>query len=100
VSLRLTEYLWIRAGQAVGDISAEDILDSDAIREVCAFGVIAAAYKMLASNPSNEQLWNKGLHYEQLFAKGMERCRVELDKNGDGVADSIRYGGCGRLIRD
>ena len=100
VSLRMAEYLWIRPGQSVGDLSVEDILDSGAIREVCAFGVIAAAYKILASNTSDEQLWNKGLHYEQLFSKGMERCRVELDKDGDGAADSIRYGGCGRLIRD
>lgn len=62
--------------------------------------MIASAYKMLASNTNNEQFWNKGLHYEQLFAKGMERCRVALDRDGDGVADSVRFGGCGRLIRD
>jgi hypothetical protein len=100
VSLRLTEYLWIRPGQATSDFSAGDILDTDAIKEACAFGVIAAAYRMLASSTGNEQFLNKGLHYEQLFAKGMERCRVALDKDGDGIADSIRFGGCGRLIRD
>jgi len=100
VSLRMTEYLWIKPGQTISDFSAEDILGSEAIRGVCAAGVIATAYKMLAGNENDEQLWNKGLHYEQLFAKGMERCRVALDKDGDGVADSMRFGGCGRLIRD
>jgi hypothetical protein len=100
VSLRLTEYLWIKPGQVISDFSAEDILDSGAIRQVCAMGVIASAYKMLASSAGGEDLWNKGLHYEQLFAKGMERCRVALDGDGDGVVDSIRFGGCGRLVRD
>jgi hypothetical protein len=100
VSLRLTEYLWIRPGQATGDFSAEDILDSEQIRQVCATGVIASAYRMLASGANSENSRDKELHYEQLFAKGMERCRVALDKDGDGVADSMRFGGCGRLIRD
>jgi hypothetical protein len=100
VSLRLTEYLWIKPGQVISDFSAEDILDSGAIRQVCAMGVIASVYRMLASSAGGEDLWNKGLHYEQLFAKGMERCRVALDKDGDGVVDSIRFGGCGRLVRD
>jgi len=99
-SLRLTEYLWIQPGQAISDFSAEDILDSEAIREVCAFGAIATAYRTLASNSDSENFRDKALHYEQLFAKGMERCRVALDKDGDGVADSIRFGGCGRLVRD
>jgi hypothetical protein len=35
-----------------------------------------------------------------LFEKGKERCRIALDANGDGVADSVRFGGCGRLIRE
>jgi len=100
VSLRLMEYLWIKPGQATSDFSAEDILDSEAVRQVCAMGVIASAYRMLASSVGGEDLWNKGLHYEQLFAKGMERCRVALDGDGDGVVDSIRFGGCGRLVRD
>jgi len=100
VSLRLTQYLGIRPGQADSDLSAEDILDTEAIGQVCAFGVISAAYAMLASKAGGEQFWNKGLHYERLFEKGKERCRAALDTNGDGVADRVRFGGCGRLIRD
>jgi hypothetical protein len=100
VSLRLMEYLWIKPGQVTSDFSAEDILDTEAVRQVCALGVTASAYRMLASSAGGEDLWNKGLHYEQLFAKGMERCRVALDGDGDGVVDSIRFGGCGRLVRD
>jgi hypothetical protein len=100
VSLRLAQYLGIRPGRADSDFSAEDILDLEVVRQVCALGVIAATYAMLASNLGGEQFWNKGLHYEQLFNKGKESYRVTIDSNGDGVADSVRFGGCGRLIRD
>jgi hypothetical protein len=100
VSLRLMEYLWIRPGQVMGDVSADEILDSDEVHQLCAMGTIAAAYRMLASGSGGENLKEKWQHYEQLFGKGMERCRVAIDKDGDGVADSVRFGGCGRLIRD
>ena len=100
VSLRLMEYLWIRPGQVIGDVSVDEILDSDEVRQLCAMGVTAAAYRMLASGAGGENLKEKWQYYEQLFGKGMERCRVAIDKDGDGVADSVRFGGCGRLIRD
>jgi hypothetical protein len=100
VSLRLTEYFGIQPGDANSDYTVEDILDSKAIRQLCSAGVIAAAYEMLATDRDGEQLRDKMLHYEGLFEKGKERCRLILDTDGDGVADSIRYGGCGRLIRE
>jgi hypothetical protein len=100
VSLRLTQYLGIRPGRADSNASAEDILDTETVRQVCAFGVIATAYAMLASKPGSERFEEKARHYEQLFEKGRERCRVALDFDGDGVADSVRFGGCGRLVRD
>ena len=98
--MRLTEYLGIRPGRADSDFSAEDILDTEAIRQVCVYGVIAAVYAMLAGRQGGEQLRDKELHYEQLFEKEKERCRVTIDADGDGVADRVRFGGCGRLVRD
>jgi hypothetical protein len=100
VSLRLTEYFGIKPGKADSDYSAEDILDTQEIRQVCAAGVIALAYATLMSSGDEERFKEKVLHYEQLFEKGKERCRIALDANGDGVADSVRFGGCGRLIRE
>jgi hypothetical protein len=100
VSLRLTEYFGIQPGDTDSEFSSEDIADREEIRQVCSAGVIAAAYAMLATNQGEELFWNKQQHYEQLFNKGKERCRVALDKNGDGDMDSIRFGGCGRLIRE
>ena len=100
VSLRLMEYLWIKPGQKIGDVCADEILDSDEVRQLCAMGVTAAAYRTLASGADGENFKVKSQEYEQMFGKGMERCRVAIDKDGDGVADSVRFGGCGRLIRD
>ncbi len=100
VSLQLTQYLGIQPGCADSDVSADAILDTGAIKQVCAYGVIAAVYAMLASKAGGEQFGEKSRYYERLFEKGKERCRVALDVDGDGVADSVRFGGCGRLIRD
>ncbi|MGD0551259.1 MAG: hypothetical protein ABSB25_01270 [Sedimentisphaerales bacterium] len=100
VSLRLMEYLWIRPGQVIRDISVDEILDSDEVRQLCAIGVTATAYRTLASGADGENFKGKWQKYEEMFGKGMERCRVAIDKDGDGVVDSIRFGGCGRLIRD
>jgi hypothetical protein len=100
VSLRLTEYFGIQPGDADSEYLAEEIADSEEIRQVCSTGVIAAAYAMLAASSGDGGFWNKQQHYEQLFNKGRERCRLALDTNGDGIADSVRFGGCGRLIRE
>jgi len=100
VSLRLMEYLWIKPGETIGDVSADEILESDRVRQLCAMGTIAAAYRMLTGGDDAENFKSKSQEYERLFGEGMERCRVAIDKDGDGVADSVRYGGCGRLFRE
>jgi len=103
VSLRLAQYLGIKPGRADSDFSAEEIMDVEVVRQVCVVGVIAAAYAMLATLANKDEggnFWDRGLHYETLFLKGKERCRASLDSNGDGKADSVRFGGCGKLVRD
>lgn len=100
VSLRLMEYLWLKPGEVRGDVSADDILNSDEVTQLCAMGTIASAYRTLTSGDDTENFKSKSQEYERLFGEGMERCRVAIDKDGDGVADSVRYGGCGKLFRE
>ena len=100
VSLWVMEYLWVKRGQVIGDVSADEILDLDEVRQLCAMGVTATAYRTLAMGAGDENLWSKGQYYGQLFGKALESCRVLIDKDGDGIADSIRYSGCGRLFRE
>jgi hypothetical protein len=100
VSLLLMEYLWIKPGEVIGDTCADEILESEQVRQLCAMGVIATAYRTLASGADDNNFKDKSIEYEAMFGHGMERCRVAIDKDGDGVADSVRYGGCGRLFRD
>ena len=96
VSLNVLGYLGIDEG----DGKADEILNTDEVRQVCAMGTIVVSYITLATGAGDENLWSKAEHYERLFGEGLERCRVTVDKDGDGVTDGVRYGGCGRLIRD
>jgi hypothetical protein len=100
VSLQVLEYMRVKQGQAIGDVVADEILNSDEVRQLCAMGTIAAAYRTLTNGADNNNFKDKSIEYERLFGEGMERCRVAIDKDGDGVADSVRYGGCGRLFRE
>jgi hypothetical protein len=96
VSLRLMEYLGLKSD----DVLADEILNTDEVRQLCAVGAIVLSYITLAAGASDENLWSKAEHYKQLFSERLERCRIAIDKDGDGVADGVRYGGCGRLFRE
>jgi hypothetical protein len=99
-SLILMEYLGIKPGEVRSDISADDILNSEEVKQLCAMGTVSAAYRTLANGADDNNFKDKSIEYERLFGEGLERCRVAIDKDGDGVADDVRYGGCGRLFRD
>ena len=93
--------LFFRMFGVTEDIEAGEILNSEEIKQLCVLGTIMVIYYSLAGiDMQNDALWDKAEHYEKMFYKGMERVTIAIDKDGDGVADSVRYGGCGRLIRD
>ncbi len=100
VSFNLAERLGIRPGRADSEIGADDVLDDSVLKQVCVFGVLSQAYATLASKREDEGLWSKSLHYKRLFEQARERCQVCFDVDGDGVGDSTRFGGCGKLVRD
>ncbi len=100
VGFQLTEYFGIAPGNGESDVDADDILDTDVLRRASTFAVIASVYAMMASRAGQDQLWEKSRHYQRLFEKARERCKVVIDIGGDGVGDMVRTGGCGRLVRE
>ena len=102
VGLQLTEYFGIRPGDPASDYDVEDVLDASVLKSASVFGVIAIVYAMLASSvvDKDENFWKKSLHYRRLFERALERCRLSIDDDGDGVADITRPGATFRLMRD
>jgi hypothetical protein len=98
--IHLTEYFGIGPGNPVSDINAEDILDADVLRRASTFAVISSAYAMLAGNSEDEHFWRKSLHYQNLFTKARERCRLSIDIGSEGIVDVTKVGASGKLVRD
>ena len=55
---------------------------------------------MAGGDETSQGFWKKSLHYQRLFEKARERCRLNIDVNGDGSVEESRTGGMTRLIRD
>ncbi len=100
VGFQLTEYFGIRPGNPASEIKVEDILDTDVLKRASVFAVISSVYAMLASKVKDENFWKKSLHYQKLFDKARERCRLSIDIGSDGVVDVTKVGASGRLVRD
>ena len=100
VGFRLTEYFGIKPGNPQSDIDVEDILDTSVLKRASVFAIISTVYTMLASEAKDDNFWSKSLHYQRLFEKARERCRLSIDFGGDGVSDFNVTGGSVRLLRD
>jgi len=100
IDFQLTEYFGIKPGNPASEVDAEDILDTTVLKEASVFGVISVVYAMLASEAEEDNFWKKSLHYQRLFEKARERCRLSIDTDNDGVADVTRAGASVRLVRD
>jgi hypothetical protein len=100
VAFQLTEYFGIRPGNPASSIEVQDILDTDVLKRASVFAVISSVYAMLASKAENENFWKKSLHYQKLFEKARQRCRLSIDVGYDGIADVTRMGASARLVRD
>ena len=100
VAFQLTEYFGIKPGNPASDIDVQDVLDTDVLRMASVFAVISSVYAMLASKAEDENFWKKSLHYQRLFEKARQRCRLSIDVGSDKVADITRVGSCIRLVRE
>ena len=100
VGFQLTECFGIKPGNPASSYEASDVLDASVLKKASTFGVISSVYAMLASKAEDENFWKKSLHYQRLFEKARERCRLSIDIGDDGVADITRIGASGKLMRD
>ena len=97
---QLTEYFGIAPGNPASDIDVNDILDTDVLKRASVFTVVSSVYAMLASKTEDENFWKKSLHYQRLFEKARERCRIDIDVGSDGISDRTNMGASVRLSRD
>jgi hypothetical protein len=96
----LTEHFGIRPGDPGSEIGVENILDTEVLRRVSTFSVIARVLAMWAGHGDSQGLWSKSVHYRQLFERARQRCRLTIDLGHDGAPDIVRIGGAIRLVRD
>jgi len=100
VGFGLTEYFGIKPGNPASIYEVKDILDTEVLKRASVFAIIASVYAMLASKTQDENFWKKSLHYQGLFERARERCRLSIDAGSDGVADITRNGSSVKLVRD
>ena len=101
VGFGLTQYFGIRPGNPDSEYDASDILDTSVLRQASVYAVLASVYATLGSRAGgDDNFWKKSLHYQKLFEKAKERCRLSIDINDDGISDRMNVGGSIRLVRD
>jgi len=99
VGLQLMEHFGFGESSSDNDIGEEDILNSDVLRQVSVFAVISRIYALLASGADDEGFWEKSRYYHGLFKKSRERCRLDIDIDGDKVSDITKSYGALNLKR-
>jgi len=100
VGFELTQYFGIRPGNPDSEYEVSDILDTSVLRQVSVYGVLAKVYVTVGNGGDEDGFLEKSLHYQKLFEKAKERCRVSIDISGDGVGDRTNIGGSIRLVRN
>jgi hypothetical protein len=100
VLFELTQYFGIKPGNPDSEYEVSDILDTSGLRQASVYGVLVKIYATLGNGGDEENFGQKSLHYQRLFEKARERCRVSIDISGDGVTDRTNVGGSIRLVRD
>ncbi len=101
VFFQLTQHFGLRPGCPNSVFEAEDISDAGVLRQVSVFAVLANVYAIIASRGEfSDSLWQKSFHYQKLFTRAKERCRVSIDMDSDGAGDITILGGSMKLVRE
>ena len=98
-SYGLLQYFGINPSGEDG-ITSDDILNSRAIRQACAFAVLSAVFAGCAcGDDDGTGFWQKSLYYQKKFHTARVRARVDIDTDDDNLAEQYRSGGSIRLRR-
>ena len=100
VMFTLTQYFGLQPGCPESGYTVDDILESSGLRQASAYAVIASVYATLAGKEDEDGYWKKSYHYQKLFEKARERCRVTVEAGTDEYGDRTNTGGSFRVIRD
>ena len=100
VLFELTQYFGIKPGNPDSEYEVSDVLDTRGLRQASVYGVLAKVYATLSKEADEDSFGQKSSHYQRLFEKARERCRVSIDISGDGIGDRTNIGGSIRLVRD
>lgn len=99
-ALQLTQLFGIRPGDPSSSIWPDNLIEIEGLRRASTLLVIANIYTTWAGQGQGKCFADKSQHYQQLFEKAWQRCRVSVDLGSDRVADVHRIGGVVRLVRD
>ena len=100
VAYNLLSYFGIKVTGETGEVTAENVLANDALRQASAYAVMSAVFAGCACGEDDVGgYWQKSLHYQKLFGRARSRALVELDLDGDALGDRNLSGGSVRLKR-
>ena len=101
VSVGLLQYFGLKEEGEDFELTADGILNSRQLRQASVFAVLAGLFAGYAMGGKDEQGYGeKAKRYERLFYESRSKARLEIDIDGDEVADRFKTGGAVRLRRD
>jgi hypothetical protein len=95
----LLQYFGIGATDDEGELES-NVLNIRALRQAAVFAVLSAVF--VGSVCGGEEaggFWRKSLRYQKMFQAARIRARLEVDTNGDNIAEQFQTGGTVRLRR-
>ena len=100
VSYGLLQYFGIKLSGDECEVTADDILNSRALRQSSVFAVLSAVFVGSACGADDQNgYWKKSLRYKELFHTARIKARLEIDTDDDSVSDRVQTGGTVRLRR-
>ena len=98
-SYSLLQYFGVATTDADGNYE-NNVLNQRSLRQATVFGVLSAIFAGSASRSSDgDGFWKKSVRYQKMFNTARVKARLEIDTNGDNIAEQFHTGGTVRLRR-